>query len=77
MRNVKSVEEFLIEKLNAKYASRIFSKINTEFEDRITKGLTEPGPEEYEWMVSRVRAVHKDFMKDAEKEKPDAKETKD
>jgi len=75
MAKVKSVEDFLLERLNAKYAGRIFGKINTEFERLVTEGKTEPGPKEYQWMLDRVRAIHKDFFK--EKEVSGAEETKD
>lgn len=58
----QSVEDFLIEKLNAKYAQRIFQKLNTEWERLIIEGKTEPGYKEYEWMVKRALELHRDTL---------------
>ena len=60
--DVKTVEDFLVEKLNAKYAQRIFQKINTEWERLIMQGKTEPGRSEYEWMVKRAMELHKEEL---------------
>jgi len=58
----KSVEAFLIEKLNAKYAMRIFQKINTEWENLVIRGQAEPGVTEYEWMVKRALEIHRGII---------------
>lgn len=53
-----TVEDYLIDAINKKYAARIFRKVNTEWE-RLGMDGKEPGKTEYEWMVERVIEIHR------------------
>ena len=52
----RSIESFLIERVNAKYAQRIFQKVNTEWERRWNAGQIE-GVSEWKWMLAEVKKV--------------------
>jgi len=53
-----SVEDYLIDRINQKYAGRIFQKLNTEWEKLGMQGA-EPGVTEYEHMVKRALEIHR------------------
>jgi hypothetical protein len=63
-RDIKSVEDYLIEKLNAKYAQRVFQKINTEYEKLTMEMGSEPNIKEYDWMVNRALEIHREMNKE-------------
>jgi len=52
-----SVEDYLVDKINQKYAARIFRKLNTEWEQLIDNG-TQLGKTEYEWVMDRAMEIH-------------------
>ena len=53
-----SVEDYLIDRINQKYAGRIFQKLNTEWEKIGMQGGT-PGVTEYEHMLARALELHR------------------
>ena len=63
-KELKSVEDYLIEKLNAKYAQRVFQKINTEWERLTMEAGSEPNIKEYDWMVKRAIEIHRKMNKE-------------
>ena len=63
-RNIKSVEDYLIEKLNAEYAQRVFQKINTEYEKLTMEMGSDPNIKEYDWMVNRALEIHRKMNKE-------------
>ena len=55
---VQSIEDFVEEWINRKYASRIIKRLNTEHENLITQKGGPPDHTEYEWMRKRWREIH-------------------
>ena len=73
-----SIEDYLIDSLNKKYAGRIFRKVNTEFEKQMEG--RDPSKTEYEWMVARALELHNQINKgnpEKQEEVKSDKETKD
>jgi hypothetical protein len=70
MEKVKSIEDFLLEKINAKYAQRIFQQLNTEHGKKYVDLGKDPDYREYEWMVKRAMEIHKqlNFVPEEKKE---------
>jgi hypothetical protein len=58
MAKVTSIEEYLVDRINKKYAERVFRKVNTEWERLLMEG-SEPGKTEYEWMLKRAMEIHR------------------
>lgn len=54
-----SVEDYLIDMVNAKYARRVMQKMNTEYERLTIERGSEPGVKEYEWMLKKAMDIHK------------------
>ena len=52
------IEKYLIEWVDKKYAGRVISKVNTEWEAQIDAG-SDPSKSEYEWMRDRVLQIHR------------------
>ena len=74
-----SVEDYLIDRINQKYAGRIFQKLNTEWEKLGMQG-NEPGVTEYEHMVKRALEIHRQLTTNVPDKKGDERndeETKD
>lgn len=70
--NVKqlgSIEDYLIDLLNQKYAKRVMQKMNTEWEKLTIERGSEPGASEYEWMVKRALEIHRELNITPGKEK--------
>ena len=65
-----SVEDYLIDRINQKYAGRIFQKLNTEWEKLGMQGA-EPGVTEYEHMVKRALEIHRQLTADVPDKKGD------
>ena len=61
-----SVEDYLVDKINQKYAARIFRKLNTEWEQLIDEG-TQLGKTEYEWVMDRAMEIHSQLTTPKEK----------
>ena len=61
-----SVEDYLVDKINQKYAARIFRKLNTEWEQAIDEG-TLLGKTEYEWVMNRAMEIHSQLTTPKEK----------
>jgi hypothetical protein len=53
-----SVEDYLIDLINQKYARRVFQKMNTEWEKLTMEHGSEPGLKEYDWMKKRALEIH-------------------
>lgn len=70
----RSVESFLIEMVNQKYAKRVFQKMNTEWEALTIEHGSEPGIKEYEWMLGKALAIHRELNVEGD---GDAKEAAD
>lgn len=73
-----TVEDYLIDKINQKYAARLFRRLNTEWEQRIDEG-GDFGKTEYEWVMDRAMEIHHQLTKTPKDkgEKKDDKETED
>ena len=73
-----SIEDYLIDSLNKKYAGRIFRKVNTEWEKQMEG--KDPNIAEYEWMVKRALELHNKINvsnPEKQEEKKSDEETKD
>ncbi len=55
----KTVEDYLIDMINAKYARRIMSQLVTEHERKFMELGKDPDHREYEWMVKRALEIHR------------------
>ena len=54
-----SVEDYLVDYINQKYAKRVMQKMNTEYERLTLEHGSEPGKKEYEWMIDKALAIHR------------------
>lgn len=59
MAKAKSIEEYLIDLINQKYAKRVFQQMNTDFERLTLERGSDPSAKEYEWMVNRALEIHR------------------
>lgn len=59
MNGKKSIEDYLIDLINQKYAKRVFSQLATEHEKKYLEMGADPDYREYEWMVARALEIHK------------------
>lgn len=59
MKAVGTVEDYLIDLVNQKYAKRVFQKMNTEWEKLTIAHGSEPDVTEYDWMVKRALEIHR------------------
>lgn len=74
MNGKKSVEDYLMDMINARYAKRVMSQLNTEHERDFMDLGKDPDHKEYEWMVKRALEIHRAMnVKDGE----DAEKAKD
>jgi hypothetical protein len=53
----RTIEDFLEEWINKKYATRVIQRLNTEHERRVMQSGGDPTREEYEWMRDRAREL--------------------
>lgn len=74
MKKATSIEEYLIDYINQKYAKRVMQQLNTEFERRTLQYGSDPSAKEYEWMVDRALEIHRNLNK-SPVEDADEKET--
>lgn len=58
MAEVKSVEDYLLDLINQRYAKRVFSILATEHEKRFLDLGKDPDYREYEWMRKRALEIH-------------------
>ena len=56
-----NIEEYLIDLINQKYAKRVFSQVATEHETQFLDLGKTPNRKEYEWMVARAIAIHREM----------------
>lgn len=69
MDRVKSIEDYLMDMINQRYARRVFSKLATEHEKNFMDLGKNPDYKEYEWMVARAMEIHRTLnMKDGKNE---------
>lgn len=74
MNGKKSIEDYLMDMINQRYAKRVFAQLATEHEKNYMDMGLNPDHKEYEWMVKRALEIHKALnLKDNE----DAKEAAD
>ena len=73
MAKVTSIEEYLVDRINKKYAERVFRKVNTEWEKILMEG-SEPGKTEYDWMVKRAMEIHRQLNTPVPEKQEDEKE---
>ena len=69
----KSIEDYLIDMINQKYAKRVFSQLATDHEREFLLAGRDPDAKEYEWMVTRALEIHRNLNVNEGKE--DAEET--
>jgi hypothetical protein len=74
MNGKKTIEDYLIDLINQKYAKRVFSQLVTEHEKKYLELGQDPDYREYDWMVNRALEIHKALNL---KDNGNAKETKD
>jgi len=55
----KSIEDYLMDMINQRYAKRVFAKVATEHEKQFKDLGKDPSYREYEWMVNRALEIHK------------------
>jgi len=72
-----SIEDYIVDSLNQKYAKRVIQKMNTEYEKLTMEHGSEPNVKEYEWMVKRAMEIHRDMNVTPELEEKNAKEAAD
>lgn len=65
-----SIENYILDWIDKKYAGRIISNLNTEWENMITTGR-DPGKDEYEYMVRRALEIHRGEKKHGEEKTED------
>lgn len=72
----KSIEDYLIDLINQKYAKRVFSMLTTEHEKKFLDLGENPNYREYEWMIQRALEIHRQLnVNEEEIGDNDAKET--
>lgn len=59
MKAVTSIEDYLLDMINQKYAKRVMQKMNTEWEKLTIEKGSEPNVTEYDWMVKRAMEIHR------------------
>ena len=72
----KSIEDYLVDWAKRKYAGRVISQVNTEFEAQFVELGKNPDFREYEWMVKRLLEVHNQMNVSPDEGKKDEKEIK-
>ena len=55
-----SIEEYLVDLINQRYAKRVFSQVATEHERQFEDLGKQPNYKEYEWMVNRAMEIHRE-----------------
>lgn len=55
----RSIEDYLIDMINQRYAKRVFAKLATEHERQFMNLGKDPNYREYEWMINRALEIHK------------------
>lgn len=63
MADNKTVEDYLIDIIRQKYAKRVLSQLNTEYERMFIDAGKDPDIGEYNWMVKRVMEIHREMNK--------------
>jgi succinate dehydrogenase flavin-adding protein (antitoxin of CptAB toxin-antitoxin module) len=55
----KSIEDYILDMINQRYAKRVFSQLATEHERNFVDLGKDPDHKEYEWMVKRALEIHR------------------
>ena len=63
MAEIKTVEDYLIDIVRQKYAKRVLSQLNTEYERLFIDAGKDPDIGEYNWMVKRVLEINRELNK--------------
>lgn len=77
MAEMRTVEDYLIDIIRQKYAKRVLSKLNTEYERLFIDAGKAPDIGEYNWMVKRVLEINREMNKPEVAGEEHAKETAD
>lgn len=70
------IEQYIMDWLYKKYASRVISKLNTEWENYLSQGKT-PGVSEFKYMKKRALEIHREVFDVEEEKSTDEKEAAD
>ena len=75
MAGLTSIEKYLVEWVDRKYANQVVSQMNTEWEQRVDEhGAIAPETNEYQYMRARILEIHRSANKG---EAPDEAEAED